>query len=131
MVNWRAWAYQRLTQDPLVTDLISPESIYGAGSSEGRPESLPAMILRFNDRIPRLGGTAEDEELQVWVHGNPGAYDPLDDILAAVRVSFESVESVVGGYPPVWQHDSPDRSDDQWDTITKYSSYGLLERRTS
>lgn len=129
-MNWRVWAYQRLINDPTVTGVIPAAQIHGSGSLTGRPDPLPAAILRFIGSEDRLAPAAEQEGLEVWVHDEPGVYDNIDDILAVVRESLESaVPTEDGTYPPVWSGDSQDLADDQWDTIVRNSSYTLLNRK--
>lgn len=129
-MDWRTWTFQRLINDAAVTAVIPAAQIHGAGSLVGRPEPLPAAIIKFTSDADRTSPAAEATGLEVWVHDEVGSYDGIDEILSAIKVSLTSaVMSENGAYPPVWEGNSQDLSDDLWDTLVKNSSYELLSRK--
>lgn len=126
MMNWRAWAYDRLRQDDELLQLISLEGILGGGALRSAPAQKPFLIIginsaiRSNVRVP-VGG------MVITVHDDPGDYGLIDQILARVKELFDNVAPGLPGSTVVeWLNDSQDLADDGYGTILRNSSYRLV-----
>jgi len=71
-------------------------------------------------------GVAHRQNAQIWAHGEPGSYVPIDAVLADVRLALSGVVAIPGGIRAEWAGDSEDLPDDGMGTIARYSSYVLI-----
>lgn len=126
-MDWREWAYQKISTDPDFQAIFVPEAILGAGSLTERPNARPYMVLKFGNTTPNIGGSTFTE-LFVWVHDEPGDYGRIDSALRLVRAKLSGQVSDPSGISCNWQGDSVDLADDTFGTITRNSSYQLVGR---
>lgn len=126
-MEWRTWAHARLAASTAVTSEVPVERIFGAGAIQGRPEA-PFIQLRLNPVAPVRAVPARSTELLVYAHDDPGSYLRVDRILKAAREALEADVTDATGIAAEWQGDSPDLADDGYDTITRNSSFRLLDR---
>lgn len=128
-VNWRAWMYSALVNSPMVV-AAAPGGIHGGGSLTAVPSSKPFVVLRVGGvaRVP--GMPVWGTQAVVWAHDAPGSYTRIDRLLADVRGQLSSFGLLVNTWSPLWQGDSGDLADDDWDTIARNSSYLMKEKVT-
>lgn len=130
-MDWRTWAYTRLTQNAPLAAVVPAADVYGAGSLLGAPERRPFIALRFGAETPELRDdekpVATSTGLTVYMHDDPGDYMRITTGLLLVRNALQGqVVDGVNGICAIWQTDSPDLSDDTFKTILRYSEYRLV-----
>lgn len=133
-MNWRKWLYEQLVSASAVTTLVPVPSIMAAGSLEGSPKNRPFILIRVGDEIPEMrdGGipVASSRSAAIWVYDEPGSYDLIDDILAAVRRTLTGPLPSFSGYPSgitaEWSGDSIELADDMLSAITRNGTYRLV-----
>lgn len=126
-MDWRRWAYDRLVASAAVTSEVPIDRIFGSGAISGRPKA-PFIQLRVGGDRGVRAVPATDTEVLVYAHDDPGSYLRVDRILSAAREALTADVTEDTGISAEWQGDSPDLADDGYDTITRNSSYRLLER---
>jgi hypothetical protein len=124
-MNYRIWCYERLTTDVQLASVVPPTSVFGAGAVGAVPSAKPFIVLRFGPRTASIGSIGN---LTVWAHDEPGDYELIDEILGHARRLLDgAVPGVPGMITSEWTSDSTDLADDGYGTITKNSSYRLIE----
>lgn len=130
-MDWRTWAFDRLTSSDPVTDLVPVEWIFGGGSLTEVPARRPFVILRFgveqSDMWDGDGPAATSQYLTVYIHDEPGDYLRINEITLAIRAALQGpVADGVGGISALWQGDSQDLADDVYGTIMRNAEFRLL-----
>lgn len=128
-MDWRTWAYAKLTANAGVGALVQDADVHGSGSLEGSP-ARPFIMLRFGPTVRGAYAGTSQTELQVWVHDEPGDYLRIQAILQAVRAALEGVVASAGAHVARWQGESQDLADDGYGTITRWASYNLVGTTT-
>lgn len=126
-MDWRSWAYARLTEEdnPLLA-LVPAASIYGAGGLTGSPANKPFIIPKFGTRVRRNPEGPYTETLEVWIHDEPGDYLRIDAILGVVKDRLHGQVALPGAVQCRWEGNSGDLADDGYGTIVKTTSFTLV-----
>jgi hypothetical protein len=127
MMDWRAWAFNRLTGAQPVTDVVG-DRIYGMLGEEDTPAQKPFMVLRFNEDVPDVP-EGMFSNLVVWVHDDPLGYTRIDQLLKATRDALEGPVPDPDAIQADWIGDSPDLADDRRGTVVRNASFRLAGRR--
>lgn len=122
-MNWRSWAYGKVSEDLAVLSLVPAERIFGGGSLEGSVAKKPFIVLSFGQKIPGPFPGSEADTLVVWAHDEPGDYLLVDQILEAIRGALSGQTAIRGGISCQWSGDSIDLSDENFGTITRNSTF--------
>jgi hypothetical protein len=127
-MNWYPWARNTLVGNSSVVSDVPANRIFAAGSVEGRPPTR-FIVLRFGPEVPRVGDAIE-QELQVWIHDEPGSYDAINNCLSLTRTALEAGPiAVQGAIACNWNGNSADLADDGFNTLARYASYLLIGRK--
>lgn len=126
-MDWRSWAYGRLTEvgNPLLA-LLSAGDVHGGGSLEFVPKNKPFLVLRFGPKLRAHADGPYTSSLTVWIHDQPGSYKRIEDILPIVKARLDGPVSAEGATLCEWTGDSGDLADDGYKTITRNSSFNLV-----
>ena len=132
-MNWRAWLHTRITTDVGILALLPATSVFAAGAMEGREATRPFAVIRIGSSAAELSDADKpfvvSQDAAVWVHDEPGSYKRIDAILEAMLAALAGQVSDATGIAALWQGDSPELSDPDQGTITRYSSYRLYGRK--
>lgn len=71
-------------------------------------------------------GVAHSQNAQIWAHDQPGSYQRIDSLLAAVRAALVGPVALPGAIACRWQGDSQDLADDGLGTITRNSAFVFI-----
>lgn len=144
MVNWRALVFALLSE---LSDGGGP-TVYASGSLTEAPSTKPFVVFVLRERDTALNpGVAHWQDLEIYVHDEPGSYTHIDEIINQIHGIFPCDDSGFFPWPqdnPVtsspwdsgleashaigarFQGDSADQADDYYGTITRYASYRLV-----
>lgn len=123
-MNWRQWIYQTLSSNVSVTSLVPANRILSSGALKGRIDANPFIVIRMMPMTRELAeGVAHSQNVQVWAHDQPGSYQRIDSVLAAVRAALVGVVALPGAHACRWQGDSQDLADDGLGTVTRNSAF--------
>ena len=125
-MDWRTWAYDTLTSDPLWVIEGNAIPTHGGGSLKKTPDDKPFVVLRFGPTIEAPVPGTDFTELQVWAHDDAGSYQRIGLILALAKSILVGQVAEVGAIACRWQGDSADLADDGLGTITRNSSFRLV-----
>lgn len=134
MVDWRSWSYARLGGSLELAIVGVPiGSIYGAGSLEGKPASMPFIVITFGEELADIRDdgvpTVASQYMTLWAHDEPGDYLRIDAVLEACKLALVGQVAVPGGIVARWEGNSGDLSDDRYGTIVRNSEYRLIGRK--
>jgi hypothetical protein len=131
-MNWRTWAAEQLRLYVPLTTIIPAKSMYAAGSLTGRPSLVPFLIVDFGTEFIGPYPGASEQEMDVFVHDEPGDFMRIDQVLTYVRQALMGGEDVTtgrvaetNGIAVSWDSDSRDLADDGYKTIYKFASFTL------
>jgi hypothetical protein len=96
------------------------------------PDGRPFLNLKWGTETPAFRETTTvTAGLDIWVHHEPWDYDPINKILARLRVVLQALgaaRSPDGSEVQVvtWQGNGPDLQDDGHRTIVKVGSFQVV-----
>jgi hypothetical protein len=115
---------------PLTAEI--PAARWIAGGAVDEPPARPFAVVRITDSPPTPHGTAQPS-VQIWVHDDRGSYVRIDKILKLIRAALESAVPMENTTDRIvcveWQGDSPDLTDEGYNTNTRNSGYTLTGRK--
>lgn len=100
--------------------VFTDANTFGAGSLGDNPPTIrPFVVIRLLPRRSTLKqGVANLQQVEIWVHDNPGSYTRIDEMLDSLKLMTSDLVR--------WEGDSQDLSDQSWQTITKNSTFTFV-----
>jgi len=126
----RSLLYAAIVNEP---DLITaiPANRWIAGGAVDTAPARPFAVIRIVDGPPSIS-KAVQPRAQIWIHDNRGSYTRIDAILAILRQTLENAFPAEDSNSRIvcaeWTGDSPDLTDEGYNTNTRYSSFTLTGR---
>lgn len=135
-MNARAAVHQLLSSDAMLATL-GVEGVFAANSADSEDVAGLGcfLVVRWEDSL-RAFGTRAQVPLVVWAHDHGRDYGQR------IQPALERVKDLLGGAVHLagadgftltlaeWQGDSGDLFDDGYNTITRYSTFGAVSRRS-
>lgn len=108
---------------------VKPEAIAAAEAADDMT-LFPFITIRWGN-VARGVGASHRRYVDVWAHDRNRDYDRIDDILTRVAKLFSAIEARAtekGSITQIdWQGESPDLRDDGYDTVTRNSTFLVIE----
>lgn len=123
MMDWRSWAYNRISTCQEILDAVGVDGVIGGGALEGAVAKKPFVVISFDQTNPGPFPGSETQGMSVWVHDEPGDYLRIGTLLKAARDVLVGQVASLGAVACVWQGDSQDLSDESLGTITRNASF--------
>ena len=127
----RAIVRNAIIIDPALILLgVTPEATL-AGDVD-TPDGRPFLNLKWGNDVPSFRESVTVQTtLDIWVHHEPWDYDPINKILARLRVVLQALASARSPDGSevqcvTWQGNGPDLQDDGHRTIVKVGSYQVI-----
>lgn len=128
--DWRAWVWDKVSNSNELRTLIPVERMHGAGSVVGDPSAKPFLTFVLGSKIDELRDAgrsiAHSQLLTVWIYDEPGSYEIIDQCLGIVRDLLCVDIAEPGAITAEWTGDSGDFPADDYNGITRNSTYRLV-----
>lgn len=125
----RKVVHHLLTTSGELNDLLGTPKWY-SGSGMDRMTEPPFGVFRFAGH-PATFARSGKYNLEVWVHDLRGSYTRIDAALEIIKDIFEGVPASWDGQyiaEADWTNDSPDLTNEDYNTNTKMASFDLVGR---
>lgn len=125
----RKVVYNLLTTNADLNALLE-NPIWYTGSALDQAPAAPFGVFRFAGH-PATFKRSGKHNLEIWVHDHRGSYTRIDDALEIIKDIFESVPAVFDGQyiaEADWTNDSPDLTNEDYNTNTRMASFDLVGR---
>lgn len=125
----RSWIFDKLST-PVISDDV-PGGIHQVSSLEATPDEKPFIIYTVGTKTPSLDDgnitVAQEASVTIYVHGIPGDYDPIDELMKSIRGVFESAhdDSVILAR---FLTESDDLRDPEMGTIMRFIRFQLIHK---
>jgi hypothetical protein len=116
------------------TDLtaIIPAGRWIAGGAVDAAPIRPFAVIRIVD-APVSVVKSSQYRVQIWIHDNRGSYARIDSVLPLLRETLENAFPAENATSRIvcaeWSGDSPDLTDEGYNTNARYSTFTLTGRK--
>ena len=122
MVDLRQVVFRALKEDPVIQSFVSDRIFQRGSTLDGIPPTkvTPYIVYNLAQGFPKGPSSlrARMQNLQVWVHDEPGDYYKIDQILARVKLVLEGVNA--GEQVGFLEIRHIETSQDLWDNLLKH-----------
>lgn len=122
-MDWRSYAFERISTSTSVLEHVPEEYVFGAGSLKGSVSKSPFIVILFDPETPGPFPGAINSGFVVAVHDEPGDYLRIGTLLRAVRGALVGQVRRPGAVACQWLGDSQDLSDESLGTIYRTATF--------
>lgn len=134
-MSMRVKVHQLITAESSVMDLL-PGGVHQGSSLENVPTLKPFLVHRFANEVPEIKDAGQTlamrQQCTLWVHDDPGNYENIDEVLAALTTLLEAASSDLSGFMQAeWLFTSDDLRDEEMGTIQRFIQWQITSRRVA